>query len=165
MAKPKNKGGRPTDYTVKLGTKICARIASGESLLRICKDDDMPCRAIVHLWLLDPVKKEFLDKYETACNVRAENMFDELNDIADDSRNDFMKKESKDGKSFTVPNQEVVSRARLRVDTRKWYLSKVMPKKFGDKIDVTSGNKPIPLLHAIHDNNSNPEDTKPQEEN
>lgn len=114
---------RPTLYTEKLATDICKRIADGESLKKICSDDEMPSRSSVHSWLLDDDKKEFLDNYETAVNVRTDAMFDELEEIAD--------------------NDGEVQRDRLRVDTRKWYLSKIMPKKYGDKVDVTSGGETI----------------------
>lgn len=84
----------------------------------------MPDRASVHRWLIDKNKREFYDQYESACNIRAENMFDALTEIADNTEGE-------------------VQRDRLRVDTRKWYLSKIMPKKFGEKMDVTSDGKAI----------------------
>jgi|TARA_R100001530_G_scaffold1410_2_gene2558 hypothetical protein len=126
----KKKMGRPPVYTQELGELICRRIAEGESVLKICKDDDMPCRKTVTTWLLDPDKKEFLRNYESSVNVRTDNMFDDLEEIAGNTKGE-------------------VQRDRLRTDVRKWYLSKVMPKKYGDKIDVTSGNKPIPILGAL----------------
>jgi len=115
---------RPSIYNKKLAEKICERIARGESLRKICKDDEMPVRKTIHLWLLDEDKKEFLHQYETASNIRADELFDELEDIADNKKGE-------------------VQRDRLRVDTRKWYLSKVLPKKFGDKLDFTSDGKPL----------------------
>ena len=47
-----------------------------------------------------------------------------------------------------VLNGEHIQRSRLRVDTRKWYLSKLNPKKYGDKVDVTTKGKEItnPIL-------------------
>ena len=69
-------------------------------------------------------------------------MFEELLDIADDGANDWLK-----NKNGLMLNKEVVLRSRLRVDTRKWYLSKVLPKKFGEKLDLTSlGDKIIPIF-------------------
>jgi hypothetical protein len=134
---------RPSSYTKELAEKICLRICEGESLKQICKDKDMPSRSTVHKWLLEDDKKEFSDKYEFSCNVRTENMFDELQEIADDSTNDYMEKESDDGSTYEVLNSENIQRSRLRVDVRKWYLSKVLPKKYGDKIDHTSGGEKI----------------------
>lgn len=133
----KHKGGRPTIYTQKLGKKICERISKGEGIRKICKDKKMPCPATIFNWLLDDDKKKFLEQYEKSCNTRAELMFEELLEIADEKNKD-------------------VIRARLRVDTRKWYLSKVLPKKFGEKLDLTSGNKPIQAIigmEIINDGN------------
>ncbi len=137
----KKKMGHPTIYTEKLATIICERIASGESLRRICKDDSMPARKTIHLWLLDEDKKSFLHQYNIASDIRADELFDSLQIIADNTKGE-------------------VQRDRLRVDTRKWYLSKIMPKKYGDKLDLTSDNKvlPSPLLY-VPANDSNKEDT------
>ena len=130
--------GRPSEYTEEIGLKICERLARGESLNTICKDDDMPARRTIHYWLLDKDKESFLHQYEKACNARADKLFDDLLDIADSE------------------NKGDVNRARLRVDTRKWYLSKVLPKKFGEKVDFTSGGeKIIPLFDYVSNRNNN----------
>lgn len=94
----------------------------------------MPSATTIFNWLLDKRHKDFLEQYETARNVQAEMMFEELLEIADDGSNDYIERETKDGDTYEVLNSEHVQRSRLRVDTRKWYLSKVLPKKFGDKI-------------------------------
>lgn len=137
---PRKGEGRPSIFTKELGESICARIASGESLRKICRDDDMPDRDTIHRWLLDKNKKEFYDQYEVACNTRAENMFDELNEIADVS-----------------DSTESPMRSRLRVDTRKWYLSKVLPKKYGDK-QILAGpdDGPVQITVIKYANGDNP---------
>jgi len=114
---------RPTDYTPELGKDICKRIAQGESVRAIGRDDMMPSSTTIFNWLLDEDKEEFFEQYAKARNIQAEHLFEELLDIADSG--------------------EDVNRDRLRVDTRKWYLSKVLPKKYGDKMDFTSDGKPI----------------------
>jgi len=134
---------RPTDYTKELGIDICKLVASGKSLKRIGERDDMPCRSTLHSWLLDDDKKEFLDKYKEACDVRVENMFDELEEIADTSDED-----------------ESSNRSRLRIDTRKWYLSKIMPKKYGDKIDVTSDGEKVQPVLVTYIDEKEPENNK-----
>lgn len=141
--------GRPSDYNEEIATKICKRLAKGESLRSICDDEKMPSRITVHAWLLDKKKSEFLNQYETAVNVRTENMFDDLNSIADISD----KKESS-------------QRSRLRVDTRKWYLSKVMPKKYGDKMEqeITLNPQPIMDITDVQKDNGNEEDSITNEE-
>ena len=129
----KGEGGRPTKCTDEITDEICIRLMEGESLKKICSDDHLPHRITIHQWLLDQEKRNFHNKYEKAVNVRTENMFDDLLDIVDDSTNDYMEKQVQEG-TITVLNNENIQRSRARVDLRKWYLSKIMPKKFGDKI-------------------------------
>lgn len=145
-----NNGGRPTTYDVKITNEICARIADGESLKTILRDDKMPSSSTIYRWLLEEDKKDFWEKYAKARNIQAELMFEEILDIADDGRNDWMLKESQND-SFVQLNAEAISRSRLRVDTRKWYLSKLAPKKYGEKIDidVTSGGEKLNNLRDV----------------
>lgn len=139
----KNKGGRPRKYTEKLGREICKRIAEGESVRSIVKSEGMPSASSIFNWLLDEKYKTFLEQYETARNIQAELMFEEILEIADENHDDWMEV-GKGKNKFEIPNKEVVMRSRLRVDTRKWYLSKIVPKKFGDKLDLTSGGDKLP---------------------
>lgn len=142
---------RPTDFTKELGITICKRIATGESVRSIDKDPEMPSGATIYNWLLDEDKKEFLEQYASARAIQAELMFDEILEIADKS-DDIVSSGHEKKSSAYSQNQ------RLRVDSRKWYLSKVLPKKFGDKLDLTTNNKdlPTPLLYALHNNDSDP---------
>lgn len=124
-------GGRPTTYTPDLAAIILARVMAGESLRSICRDEDMPSRSTVHLWLAKDAR--FSDQYAKACEVRAEELFDEMFEIADDATNDWMIRGS--GENATeVVNGENVQRSRLRIDTRKWALARMNPKKYGDRI-------------------------------
>jgi len=120
--------GRPSIYTDDIAEEICERLANGESLLAICQDDHLPQEPTVRNWALDD-KEGFFAKYERARILQAHNMFDETLVIADDKQADVVI----DDKGIRTVNGEVVQRSRLRVDTRKWYLSKVLPKIYGDK--------------------------------
>lgn len=145
---PRKGEGRPSIYTKALGELICARIAEGDSLRTIVKDKEMPSASSIIRWLLDETKKEFWTQYEKARNVQAELMFEELLDIADDGTNDWVERERQDGSTYTVVDTEVIGRSRLRVDTRKWYLSKVLPKKFGEK-QIFSGPNDGPIVVTV----------------
>lgn len=138
--------GPPPMYTRELGEKICTRIATGESVLQICRDKDMPEARTVYLWLIrlpEKDRKEFRDMYEQAREIQAEVMHDELTEIADDGTNDWMEIETRSGRMLTVPDHEHVNRSRLRVDARKWILARMNPRKYGDKLDLTSKGKEI----------------------
>lgn len=77
-------------------------------------------------------REGFAAQYAQARDLGLEAMADELFDIADETTKDTFT--DKDGNDR--PNNEWITRSRLRVDTRKWYLSKLAPKRYGDRLDV-----------------------------
>jgi hypothetical protein len=143
MAKKK---GRPTKYTKELAQNICNRLAMGESLRRICRDDDFPAESTVRQWALDDYNG-FYAQYARSRDIGLDAMADEALDIADDGLNDFR---LKDG-APPIFDSEHVQRSRLRVDTRKWYLSKLAPKRYGDKIEFETGQNAGDLFAALSD--------------
>ena len=126
-------GGRPTDYKDEIADEICARLIEGESLNKICKDDHMPQRQTIYNWKRQ--NEEFFDKYERARRDQIDTFIDQIIDIADDNTNDTIEFD-KNGKKIKIPNKEHMMRSGLRIDTRKWIASKIMPKRFGDKVEV-----------------------------
>jgi len=128
--------GRPSDYTPELAAAICSRIADGESLRTICSADGMPDKSTVFRWLAS--NEDFRDQYARAREAQADFYAEEIIEISDDGTNDWMERRSESEKGAGVNtgwvlNGEHVQRSRLRVDARKWYASKVAPKKYGDK--------------------------------
>jgi len=75
---------RPTLYSDKLVDQICLRIASGESLISICKDGKMPARSTVFGWLLKDEHQSFLDKYLAARAVAGHACADRLLGLVSD---------------------------------------------------------------------------------
>lgn len=132
--------GRPSVYSDDIAAEVCSRIASGESLRKICKDDHMPTISSIMLWLCDGKHSQFSEQYAEARRVQAEALADELMEIADDGRNDFMEQSVDGGGVAYKLNGEHIQRSRLRVDTRKWYLSKVLPR-FADKQQIEHSGK------------------------
>lgn len=134
--------GRPSDYTADIASHICRRLAEGESLRSICRADDMPAESTVRLWALED-REGFSAQYTRSRELGYLAMADELLEIADDGANDTYSKE--DGTE--IVNHDHIARSRLRVDTRKWMLSKALPKIFGDKVTNIheGGDKPIEM--------------------
>lgn len=83
-------------------------------------------------------------QYARATELRAEALLDEMFDIVDDSSNDVMEIDLGDGIVNTRTNNEVIQRSRLRYDARKWLVSKLNPKKYGDKT-ILSGDEDNPI--------------------
>jgi len=124
-------GGRPTTYSEEMCNLICERVASHTyGLQKLCKTyDDLPDQSTVNLWRYK--YPEFSDRYIQAKIKQADLLAEECLEIADreegDSRLDEFGNE--------VFNAEYVARARLKVDTRKWLASKLIPKLYGVKQD------------------------------
>ena len=133
--------GRPTLYSEELGQRICAKLAEGESLRAVCAGEDMPHESTVRSWAIDP-NHPISTQFRTAREVAYLRMADEMLEIADDGTNDWMLREGKDGKGTGYDiNGEHVQRSRLRVETRKWILSKMLPKVYGDKLTTEHTGK------------------------
>lgn len=132
--------GRPALYTQELADKVCQKIAEGYSMRTVCAPDDMPSISTLFKWVREI--PEFSQQYARATEERTEAMSEDILDIADDGSNDLMTIQ-KGNVSYEVENKEVTNRSRLRVDTRKWLMSKMKPKKYGDKVDVTSAGEAI----------------------
>ena len=118
--------GRPSDYDPEMTTIICARLAEGEPLSRMCKEDGMPSIMSVYRWL--DAHPEFREKYARARADQADTLADEIVEIADER---------------TSP--EMINQQRLRVDARKWVASKLKPKKYGDSLAVGGHDELAPL--------------------
>lgn len=125
--------GRPSSFTAELAAEICLRLSGGLTLREVCRDKAMPAESTVRGWALDD-REGFSAQYTRAREIGYLAMADELLEVADDGKNDWMERQDDEGKASYVLNGEHVQRSRLRVDTRKWMLSKALPKVFGDKI-------------------------------
>ena len=135
-----NKVGRPSKFTKELADAICERLAIGESMRTVCKDEDMPSMSTVFKWLRED--EEFSQQYKIAKDEAADAMAEDCLHIAD---NEVMQPLLVDGVPLMVDGEMVlirdavsVNHAKLRIDTRKWYSSKLKPKKYGDKLDLSS---------------------------
>lgn len=138
-AAPK-KTGRPSSRTPERVAAICARLAEGESLRSICRDEGMPSKITVLRWL--DADESFRAQYAQAREQGFDAMADQLLEIADDATRDTV-----DTEQGPRMDAEWVARSRLRVDARKWLLSKLAPKKYGERaqVDVTNSDGSLQL--------------------
>lgn len=130
--------GRPSDYTQDLADRICAELAQGKSLRTVCASDEMPALQTIFNWFKS--KEGFVGQYARAKEEAADAYVEEMQDLADNVQVD----------------KDAINKARLQIDTRKWVSSKLKPKKYGEKLDMTTNGKdlPTPLLNAIRNNDS-----------
>lgn len=114
--------------------KILLKIEDGQPLRQILKTIPMSASTFYEWLEGDTLKAK---RYARACELRADAIFDEILDIADDSSQDVVKTDLGDGVEVERPNNEFMQRSRLRVDARKWVVAKLNPKKYGDKYEAT----------------------------
>lgn len=76
----------------------------------------------------------FSEQYARARELQAEHWAEEILEISDDGTNDWVQRENNRGDLAMLPDHEHIARSKLRVDTRRWLLSKILAKKYGDKI-------------------------------
>ncbi len=144
--------GRPSSFTQETADAICERLAAGESLRTICKDDGMPHAGTVCRWLADDKNVALREQYMRAREAQADTLFDEILEIADDGKNDTY--QTDDGEAT---NHDVIARSRLRVDARKWMAGKLRPKVYGEKVSAEITGKdgaPIQILLSQLGNSS-----------
>ena len=116
--------GRPSKYSDKLADLICERIADGESLRTICAAGDMPSRATVFRWLDAEENAKFRDQYARAREASAEADADDVGHYA----------------RAAARGEIEPAAARAAIDGLKWSAGKRAPKKYGDKLDLTSSD-------------------------
>lgn len=104
------------DFSEDVIAQICELIAEGKSIRAICKRKGMPAMSTVFKWLSQD--EEFAEQYARAKDQQADNLFEEVLEIADEAK------------------PETVAVAKLKIDARKWMAGKLRPKKYGDKLEL-----------------------------
>lgn len=129
-----NLRGAPSMYTPELAEEILTRLTRGESLLAISKTAGMPGMDAMLDWVVKN-RDGFADRYAQSKQVGLEIMADELLQIADSPLEGQTLEESSDG-SYKITRADMLGHRRLQVDTRKWLLCKLFPKRYGNRTSV-----------------------------
>ncbi|HPM10336.1 MAG TPA: hypothetical protein PK941_07825 [Paludibacter sp.] len=140
--------GRPRMYHKEIGKYICYELQKGKTLTSISKKDGMPSLPTIFKWLnplSNKYQEEFAKAYKVAREIQAEVMADQIADISDDSLNDTMEVTNKKGEKETIVLHDNIKRSALRIETRKWIAAHLLPRKFGDKVQLT-GKDDQPLI-------------------
>lgn len=142
-AAPKKQIGRPSKYSQDLADEICNRLAGGESLRSICRDDGMPAQQTVYVWLNRD--KAFQDQYARAREEQADTHADEIIAIADEDP-EVNHIRDKDGNVVDIKiDSGYVAYQKQRIEARKWTAAKLRPKKYGDRV-THAGDDESPLV-------------------
>lgn len=128
--------GEKKEEAIKL---VMQGVVEGKSLRAIFKEQKdnkkLPSRKTFNEWLAGDL--ELSDLYASCACVREDDIFEECLEIADDQEDDTY--EDEDGNVHV--NHNVINRSKVRIDTRKWMLGKMRPKKYGDRVVNENINK------------------------
>lgn len=113
----------------------------GEPLKQVCRSPNMPAHGSVYDWLASGKHLDFNEMFNEACAMRSEGMADEILEIADNSTNDWIERETKEGRIVKEVDHDHINRSRLMVETRKWLMGKLSPKRYGDKAELNLTGK------------------------
>lgn len=130
-------------YRPEIIDEFLKRIASGRSLRSVCEDADMPCSTSATDWLAQ--YPDFAARYARACEARADAIFEEMLEIADTpimgeeiklepGAVDEATGEASEPTIVEVKRGDMLGHRRLQIETRKWALAKMAPKKYGDRL-------------------------------
>ncbi len=133
--------------------RIYFEMALGKSMLQVLREHpELPARANIHEWILNGGKEE-QDKYGKAMEMRQEVLFDELREIAANPH--IMESETTtsaaDGTTVQTTRQDALGHRKLLVDTLKWSLARMNPRKYGDRVqteDITEKPKTLVIKQA-----------------
>lgn len=108
--------GRGSTYRPELGEMICGRLADGESLTSIARDEGLPTYATILRWVSR--HPDFQEMYVQAREIQAHYYFDEARDVA----------------KAATPATVWVSR--LQFDIIRWQTARLAPHKYCERVLV-----------------------------
>lgn len=120
----------------KISALVLEGMRSGLSAFKACQKVGVP-QSTFNRWVDTDAK--LAEDYAHAREDLIERMANEVLELADSEV-----PETEDGKK----DWQAIQKHKLQVDTRKWLLSKLAPKKYGDKLEV-SGDAANPLVTRI----------------
>lgn len=147
--------GRASEFTQEVADAICERLAGGESLRAICREEAMPGASTVLGWLREEALAPFAEQYARARELGYQLLADEIIEIADTPLPGVEKTIKPNGDEETKEG-DMLGHRKLQIDARKWMLSKMLPKVYGDKVtnEHTGPNGgPVQIIASQHDEN------------
>ncbi len=153
----KNADGTPCVYWTEERIKeasslICDEIVKGRSVRSILnpatRDKTKFPSYVEYLgWL--SADADLSKQYARAMEWRAEGLLEDTIEIADDATNDTIESEDVEGSPIIKANIEHIQRTKLRIEARQFALRKMAPKKYGDKLDVTTEGDKINQTNVL----------------
>lgn len=119
----------------KILDELYPELEKGKGVNTVCNENEhFPSASNINVWI-NELGKEETDRYTGAREAGVHALFEEINTIADECKGD----------------KDAINKARLRIDSRKFTVSKLNPKKYGDRTNVdlkTDGTITLNINHS-----------------
>lgn len=132
---------RPTSYTPALADEICERLAAGETLRDICRDEHIPSFRSVYRWRES--NAEFSARFALAREIGGDVIAEQALAIADTPQVGERDETTHEG--FKTVREDMLGHRKLQVETRLKLLAVWFPRKYGQRIDMTTGGESLNL--------------------
>lgn len=154
--------GRPTKFTDAIAERLLVEMAiTRVGLERICKDNkNFPSARTVYRWLL--ANADFRQSYTRAKEDQLQVLEDEILEIADNPQigetvterpivfeGEPVKKRGKVQVLREVKTSDMIEHRKLRIESRKWLMGKLKPKKYGERLAHTGPNGEGPVRFTV----------------
>ena len=119
---------------------ILDEIIDGRAIRNILKDKGMPRALSFFQWLKS--RPDWQEQYSYACELRQELLFEKMMEIAENPETG--EEITLDHNGTKIVQKDMIQHRNLKVNTLKWQLAKLNPKKYGDKVDLTTDGEKLP---------------------
>jgi hypothetical protein len=132
--------GRPVKWPPEhpVWLDIVGQVSAGKSVSTVLAQDNMPNWTVFQAMLAQDQK--LTAAYEKAVQDRADKLADEILQLSDEPM-----PEGLEGAMASA----WVQQKRMQVDARKWIASKLKPRTYGDRIDMTVRDERISVIDAL----------------
>jgi hypothetical protein len=121
---------------------VLTELAGGRAVSRVLADDKgMPAAATFWNWYF--ADADLMEKVARARENGVEAIMDETLAIAD--QQEVGEIVTNDGEKTTTRKEDMLGHRKLRIETRHKYAQMIAPRKYGPKLDLTSGGERVAL--------------------
>jgi hypothetical protein len=120
-----------TDEVAEIQEKVITEIQTGRSLRQVCGDEGMPNFRTVQRWIVSD--GSFAVRYARARTAQADTLFDRMEAVEEAVSAGTMDSHA----------------ARVVLDSMRWRASKLAPKVYGDRLDVSVSDTRISISGAL----------------
>lgn len=142
--------------------RVIKELQNGRSLRELLRDSGMPSRTALYSWL--DKDEKYQERFARAQEIGDDVLFEETIDIA---RTPMVGETEEIGPNgVTIKRGDMLGHRKLLIETIDKVLARRNPRKYGNKLDVTSDGKAfaVPAIIGMSITNETPKDDTDEQE-